>query len=120
MHERCNPRPWIVSRTTAPLNSRATHGEVFTSSPVNSVEAQIREILSTSPKLVVHGETIVLCDRVAPASPPNSARKRRSAVFPLFCHRRTKILRTPWLATPRSVHALCSPVSVSLGSPDAP
>jgi hypothetical protein len=80
MHERCNPRPWIASQTTTPLNSPATHGEVFTSSPVSSVEAQIRPPL---PKLVVHGETIVLCNRVAPTSPPNSARTRRDAVFPL-------------------------------------
>jgi hypothetical protein len=51
MHERCNPWPWIASRTTAPLNSPATHGEVFTSSPVSSAEAQIHGILSTSPKI---------------------------------------------------------------------
>jgi hypothetical protein len=51
MHERCNPRSWIVSRTTTPLNSSAAHGEVLTTSPVNSVEAQIREILSTSSEI---------------------------------------------------------------------
>jgi hypothetical protein len=51
MHERCNPRPWIISRTIAPLNSPATHGEVLTTSPVNSVEAQIRKILSTSSQI---------------------------------------------------------------------
>jgi hypothetical protein len=82
IHEQCNPRPWIVSQTTAPLNISATHSEVLTTSPVNSVEAQIREILSTLPKLAVHGESVALCDRVAPTSPPNFTRARRDTIFP--------------------------------------
>jgi hypothetical protein len=44
----------------------------------------------------VHGESVVLCDRVALISPPNFTRARRSDVFPLFSYRRVQILRAPW------------------------
>jgi hypothetical protein len=30
----------------------------------------------------VHGESVALCDRVAPISPPNFIRARRDAIFP--------------------------------------
>jgi hypothetical protein len=33
------------------IKGTTDHGEVFTSSPVSSVEVQIREILSTFPKI---------------------------------------------------------------------
>ena len=44
----------------------------------------------------MHSESVALCDRVAPISPPNFTRAHRSDVFPLFCHRRAKVLRAPW------------------------
>jgi hypothetical protein len=48
------------------------------------------------PKLVVHGETVVLYGRVALISPPNSTQNRRGTIFPFFCHRRAQIHRAPW------------------------
>jgi hypothetical protein len=51
MREQCNPRSLIVSRTVVAINSTMDHDEVFTSPPVSSVEAQIRGILPTSPKI---------------------------------------------------------------------
>jgi hypothetical protein len=51
MREQSLPRSSIVSRTAVAINSTMGHGEVFTSPPVSSVEAQIRRILSTSPKI---------------------------------------------------------------------
>jgi hypothetical protein len=44
----------------------------------------------------VHGESVALCDRVAPISPPNFARARRDALFPLLSLRQVEILRAPW------------------------
>jgi hypothetical protein len=51
MREQSLPRLLIVSRTAVAINSTMDHDEVFTSPPVSSVEAQIRGILSTSPKI---------------------------------------------------------------------
>jgi hypothetical protein len=44
----------------------------------------------------VHGESVVLCDRVAPISPPNFTRARRSDVFPRLTLRQVDILPAPW------------------------
>jgi hypothetical protein len=43
----------------------------------------------------VHGESVALCDRVAPISPPNFTRARRDAIFPLLSLRQVEILRAP-------------------------
>jgi hypothetical protein len=51
MRQQSLPRSLIVSRTTVAINSAMDRGEVFTSPPVSSVEVQIHEILSTSPKI---------------------------------------------------------------------
>jgi hypothetical protein len=51
MREQCNPRSLIVSRTAVAINSNMDHDEVFTSSSVSPVKAQIRGILLTSPKI---------------------------------------------------------------------
>jgi hypothetical protein len=98
MHERCNPRPWIASRTTAPLNSPAPTARYSHLHQWTRLKHKFAESSPPLPKLVVHGETIVLCDRVAPTSPPNSAQTRCGAVFPIFCYRRAKILRASWPA----------------------
>jgi hypothetical protein len=70
------------------------------------------------PKLVVRGESVVLCDRVAATSPPNSTRTRRGTVFPLLSHRRVKILRAPWPAAPRSPPALLNRVLAPIHARD--
>ena len=44
----------------------------------------------------MHDESIALCDRVAPISPPNFTRARRSDVFPLLGLRQVEVLRAPW------------------------
>jgi hypothetical protein len=51
LREQSLPRSLIVSRTAVAINSAMDRGEVFTSPPVSSVEVQIHEILSTSPKI---------------------------------------------------------------------
>jgi hypothetical protein len=51
MREQCNPRPLIVSRTAVAINSAMDHGEALTISPVNLVEAKIRNAFSTSPQI---------------------------------------------------------------------
>jgi hypothetical protein len=70
------------------------------------------------PKLVVHGETVVLCDRVAPTAPPNSTRTRRGTIFPLLSLQRVKILRAPWLAVPRSAPSLLNCVLAPIHARD--
>jgi hypothetical protein len=118
MHWQCNLRPQIASRTAVPINSPTIHGEVLTTSPVSSVEAKIHEILSTSPKLVVHGESVALCDRIASTWPPNSTRARRDTVFPLLRHRRARILLAPWTAVPMSAPALLDHVLAPMHARD--
>jgi hypothetical protein len=60
------------------------------------------------PKLVVHGETIVLYGRVALISPPNSTWNRRDAVFP----------RAPWSARLRFALARFNRVSAPIYTRD--
>jgi hypothetical protein len=58
------------------------------------------------PKLSVHSESVVPCDRVAPISPPNFTRARRATKFPPSQTPVSRILRAPWLADPRSTTVL--------------
>jgi hypothetical protein len=105
MHEQCNPQSWIASRTIAPLNSPATHGEVLTTSPVSSVEAQIHGILSTFPQI---SGAWWINSLLRPHSPNLTSQFHQSQSrhrFPLPRHQRVKILRAPWPATSRSAPA---------------
>jgi hypothetical protein len=47
----CYLQPQIISRLAVAIKGTTDHGEVLTSSPVSSVEVQIRGILSTFPKI---------------------------------------------------------------------
>jgi hypothetical protein len=58
------------------------------------------------PKLSVPGESVALCDHVAPISPPNFTRSRRGTKFPPSQTPVSRIHRAPWPADPRSTPAL--------------
>jgi hypothetical protein len=55
-----------------------------------------------------------------PARASNYSPDSPNLGFPPNRSETPRIVTSPWLSRSRSVHALCSSVSVSLGSPDAP
>jgi hypothetical protein len=67
----------------------------------------------------VHGESIALCDCVAPISPPNFTRARRSDVFPLLGLRQVEVLRAPWPNRSGMVLCFLHIVLVALRTHDA-
>jgi hypothetical protein len=67
----------------------------------------------------VHDESIALCDRVAPISPPNFTRARRSDVFPLLGLRQVEVLRAPWPDRSGMVMCFSHIVLVALRTHDA-
>jgi hypothetical protein len=67
---------------------------------------------------VLHGESVALCDRIAPTRPPNSTRARRDTVFPLLRHQRARILCAPWTVVPRSAPALLDRVLAPMHARD--
>jgi hypothetical protein len=66
----------------------------------------------------VHGESVELCDRVAPISPPNFTRARRDTIFSLLSLRQAKILHALWPADPRSNPALLNRVLAPIQARD--
>jgi hypothetical protein len=66
----------------------------------------------------VHDESVALCDRVTPTSPPNFTRARRGIIFPLLSPRQVEILRDPWPADPRSASALLNHVLAPIHARD--
>jgi hypothetical protein len=118
MHWQCNSWPWIASRTVVPINSPTTHDEVLTTSQWARLKHKFTESSPPLPKLVVHGESLALCDCVAPTWPPNSTRARCDTVFPFLSYQRARILRAPWSAIPRSAPALLDHVLAPLYTRD--
>jgi hypothetical protein len=70
------------------------------------------------PKLSVHGESVALCNRLAPISPPNFTRARRGTKFPPSQTPLSRILRVPWPADPRSTPALFNRVLAPMHTRD--
>jgi hypothetical protein len=109
MHYRCISWPRIVSRVVAPLNSAMNHDEVLTILQW----ARLKPKFAVSPpllKLVVHGESVVLCDRIAPTWPTVSTRNHHDAIFPSSEPAEHVLLRASWPDEPGMI--LCFWIAV--------
>jgi hypothetical protein len=95
--------PQIVSLVAMPLNSTMNRGEVFTVFQWARLKPKFAVYPPPLPKLVVHGEFVVLCGRIAPTWPPVSTRNHRDANFPSSDPAERTLLRALWPGEPGMV-----------------